>query len=61
MLLIDEAYDLSRPKNERDDRQEAIEILLQVMEYQREDRVVILAGCRDRMDRLFLRANRVFA
>src|SRR6185437_16806831 len=44
VLFIDEAYYLYRPENERDYGQEAIEILLQVMENQREDLVVILAG-----------------
>jgi probable Rubsico expression protein CbbX len=53
VLFIDEAYYLYRPENERDYGQEAIEILLQVMENQREDLVVILAGYRDRMDRFF--------
>jgi probable Rubsico expression protein CbbX len=53
VLFIDEAYYLSRPENERDYGQEAIEILLQVMENQREDFVVILAGYADRMDKFF--------
>jgi probable Rubsico expression protein CbbX len=53
VLFIDEAYYLHRPENERDYGQEAIEILLQVMENQREDLVVILAGYKDRMDRFF--------
>ncbi|HVZ53293.1 MAG TPA: AAA family ATPase, partial [Pseudolabrys sp.] len=44
VLFIDEAYYLYRPENEKDYGQEAIEILLQVMENQREDLVVILAG-----------------
>jgi hypothetical protein len=44
---------LYRPENERDYGQEAIEILLQVMENQRDDLVVILAGYKDRMDRFF--------
>src|SRR5579885_3327788 len=56
VLFIDEAYYLYRPENERDYGQEAIEILLQVMENQREDLVVILAGYRDRMD-VFFRSN----
>ncbi|HEV3068489.1 MAG TPA: CbbX protein [Streptosporangiaceae bacterium] len=56
VLLIDEAYYLYRPENERDYGQEAIEILLQVMEAQREDLVVILAGYADRMD-VFFRSN----
>jgi probable Rubsico expression protein CbbX len=53
VLFIDEAYYLHRPDNERDYGQEAIEILLQVMESQREDLVVILAGYGDRMDQFF--------
>ena len=53
VLFIDEAYYLYRPDNERDYGQEAIEILLQVMESQRDDLVVILAGYGDRMDKFF--------
>jgi probable Rubsico expression protein CbbX len=53
VLFIDEAYYLYRPENERDYGQEAIEILLQVMESNREDLVVILAGYADRMERFF--------
>ncbi|ANB18498.1 CbbX protein [Dokdonella koreensis] len=53
VLFIDEAYYLYRPENERDYGQEAIEILLQVMENQREDLVVILAGYKSRMDTFF--------
>ena len=53
VLFIDEAYYLHRPDNERDYGQEAIEILLQVMENQREDLVVILAGYGERMDSFF--------
>jgi probable Rubsico expression protein CbbX len=53
VLFIDEAYYLYRPDNERDYGQEAIEILLQVMENQREDLVVILAGYSDRMEKFF--------
>ena len=53
VLFIDEAYYLHRPENERDYGQEAIEMLLQVMENQRDDLVVILAGYRDRMDTFF--------
>lgn len=53
VLFIDEAYYLYRPENERDYGQEAIEILLQIMESQREDLVVILAGYGDRMEKFF--------
>lgn len=53
VLFIDEAYYLHRPENERDYGQEAIEILLQVMENRRDELVVILAGYADRMERFF--------
>jgi probable Rubsico expression protein CbbX len=53
VLFIDEAYYLYRPENERDYGQEAIEMLLQAMEAQREDLVVILAGYQDRMETFF--------
>ncbi len=53
VLFIDEAYYLYRPENERDYGQEAIEILLQVMEEHRDDLVVVLAGYKDRMDTFF--------
>ena len=53
VLFIDEAYYLYRPDNERDYGQEAIEILLQVMENNRDDLVVIMAGYADRMDKFF--------
>ena len=53
VLFIDEAYYLYRPENERDYGQEAIEILLQVMESHRDDLVVILAGYTDRMATFF--------
>ena len=56
VLFIDEAYYLYRPDNERDYGQEAIEILLQVMENQRDDLVVILAGYKAQMD-TFFRSN----
>lgn len=53
VLFIDEAYYLYRPENERDYGQEAIEILLQVMENNRDDMVVIVAGYKERMDQFF--------
>ena len=53
VLFIDEAYYLHRPENERDYGVEAIEILLQVMESERDKLVVILAGYKDRMDEFF--------
>src|ERR1700694_1110943 len=56
VLFIDEAYYLYRQENERDYGQEVIEILLQIMENQRDDLVVIFAGYKDRMD-TFFRSN----
>src|SRR5271163_5191488 len=56
VLFIDEAYYLYRPENERDYGQEAIEILLQVMEAERDRLVVILAGYKERMD-IFFQSN----
>ncbi|MGH7686525.1 MAG: CbbX protein [Candidatus Dormibacteria bacterium] len=53
VLFIDEAYYLYRQENERDYGQESIEILLQVMENQRKDIVVVLAGYKDRMETFF--------
>ena len=53
VLFIDEAYYLYKPDNERDYGSEAIEILLQVMENQRDDLVVILAGYKTPMDRFY--------
>jgi probable Rubsico expression protein CbbX len=53
VLFIDEAYYLHRAENERDYGVEAIEILLQVMENDRDKLVVILAGYKDRMDGFF--------
>jgi probable Rubsico expression protein CbbX len=56
VLFIDEAYYLYRPENERDYGPEAIEVLLQVMEQERDNLVVVLAGYRDRLEEFF-RAN----
>jgi len=53
VLFIDEAYYLYRPENERDYGQEAIEMLLQIMEDKREDLVIILAGYHERMETFF--------
>jgi probable Rubsico expression protein CbbX len=53
VLLVDEAYTLYRPDYPGDFGLEAIEILMQVMENQRDDLVVILAGYKDQMDRFF--------
>ncbi|UCH54079.1 MAG: CbbX protein [Pseudomonadota bacterium] len=54
VLFIDEAYYLYKPENERDYGAESIEILLQVMENNRDDLVVILAGYKDKMDKFFM-------
>jgi len=59
LLFIDEAYYLYRPENERDYGQEAIEMLLQVMENNRDDLVVILAGYKEKMN-VFFNANAGF-
>lgn len=56
VLFIDEAYYLYKPDNERDYGSESIEILLQVMENQRDELVVILAGYKERMD-IFYQSN----
>jgi probable Rubsico expression protein CbbX len=53
VLFIDEAYYLYKPDNDRDYGSEAIEILLQVMENQRDELVVILAGYKDPMDKFY--------
>lgn len=53
VLFIDEAYYLYKPDNDRDYGAEAIEILLQVMENQRDDLVVILAGYKEPMDKFY--------
>jgi probable Rubsico expression protein CbbX len=53
VLFIDEAYNIYRLDNERDYGQETVEMLLQVMENEREDLVVIMAGYKDKMDRFF--------
>ena len=53
ILFIDEAYYLYKPDNERDYGAEAIEILLQVMENQRDDLVVILAGYKEKMEKFY--------
>jgi probable Rubsico expression protein CbbX len=53
VLFIDEAYYLYKPDNDRDYGSEAIEILLQVMENQRDDLVVIFAGYKEPMDKFY--------
>jgi probable Rubsico expression protein CbbX len=54
VLFIDEAYYLHRQENERDYGQEAVEVLLQVMESERQDLVVVMAGYKDRMEEFFV-------
>ena len=53
VLFIDEAYYLFRPGDSKDYGQEVVDILLQVMENERDKLVVILAGYKDRMDHFF--------
>jgi probable Rubsico expression protein CbbX len=53
ILFIDEAYYLHRPENERDYGQEAVEVLLQVMESERQNLVVVMAGYKDPMEEFF--------
>ncbi len=53
VLFIDEAYNIYRLDNERDYGQETVEMLLEVMENERQDLVVVMAGYRDKMDRFF--------
>ncbi len=53
VLFIDEAYYLYRAHDSKDYGQECIDILLQVMENDRDKLVVILAGYKDRMDEFF--------
>ena len=53
VLFIDEAYYLYHADDSRDFGHEAIGILLQVMENDRDKLVVILAGYKDRMDEFF--------
>jgi probable Rubsico expression protein CbbX len=53
VLFIDEAYYLYRAADSKDYGQEAIDIMLQVMENERDNLVVILAGYKDRMDDFF--------
>lgn len=53
VLFIDEAYTLYRAQDSKDYGQECIDILMQVMENDRDKLVVILAGYKDRMDHFF--------
>ncbi len=53
ILLVDEAYYLYNAANDRDYGQESIEILLNVMENNKEDLIVVLAGYKDKMERFY--------
>jgi probable Rubsico expression protein CbbX len=53
ILFIDEAHHLYKPDNERDYGAEAIELLLQVMENQRDDLILIFGGKKDRLEGFF--------
>jgi probable Rubsico expression protein CbbX len=53
VLFIDEAYNIYRLDNERDYGQETVEMLLEVMENDRQDLVVVMAGYQDKMERFF--------
>ncbi len=53
MLFIDEAHQLYKPDNERDYGSEAIELLLQVMENQREDLIFVFSGDKTKIDAFF--------
>merc|ERR1711871_1644387 len=53
ILLVDEAYYLYNAANDRDYGQESVEILLNIMENNKDDLVVVLAGYKDRMDKFF--------
>jgi probable Rubsico expression protein CbbX len=53
ILFIDEAYQLYKPDNERDYGSEAIELLLQVMENQREDLILIFSGSKQKLENFF--------
>ena len=53
VLFIDEAHHLYKPNNERDYGAEAIELLLQVMENQRDDLVIVFSGGKEKIDTFF--------
>lgn len=53
ILFIDEAHHLYKPDNERDYGSEAIELLLQVMENQRDDLILIFAGGKNKIEGFF--------
>merc|ERR1711907_415615 len=53
ILLVDEAYYLYNAANDRDYGQESIEILLNVMEEEKDNIIVVLAGYKDKMDKFY--------
>jgi len=53
ILFIDEAHHLYKPDNERDYGAEAIELLLQVMENQRDDLIIVFAGAKNKIEMFF--------
>ena len=53
ILFIDEAHHLYKPDNERDYGSEAIELLLQVMENQRDDLIFIFSGTKNKIEKFF--------
>jgi len=53
ILFIDEAHHLYKPDNERDYGAEAIELLLQVMENQRDDLIIIFSGGKEKISNFF--------
>jgi probable Rubsico expression protein CbbX len=53
ILFIDEAHHLYKPDNEKDYGSEAVELLLQVMENQRDDLIIIFAGGKNKIDGFF--------
>lgn len=53
ILFIDEAHHLYKPDNERDYGAEAIELLLQVMENQRDDLIIIFGGTKSKLEIFF--------
>lgn len=53
ILFIDNAYTIYQPDNERDYGSEAVEMILQVMENQRDDLVIIFSGEKEKMEKFF--------
>ena len=53
ILFIDEAHHLYKPDNERDYGSEAVELLLQVMENQRDDLILIFSGQKEKLETFY--------